>query len=240
MVANIFILTGAGISAASGVPTFRGADGLWEGHHIEDVASPEGFARDPVLVHEFYNQRRAALSRVIPNRAHAALVTLERAVLAHGGDFTLVTQNVDDLHQRAGSERLFPMHGQLTRARCTACGWAGDAPQVLSSAHSCPACARKGDVRPDIIWFGEMPYFMEEIEERLANADLFAAIGTSGHVYPAAGFVREARRAGAVTIELNLEPSAIRGQFDHAIEGNADETVPIWVDGVLGQLHGDR
>ena len=189
-VRNIVVLTGAGVSAQSGVPTFRAADGLWEGHRVEDVATPEGFARDPGLVQSFYNARRAHLARVEPNAAHRALARLDDA---WEGGFLLVTQNVDDLHERAGSSRLIHMHGELKRAWCRACdarcGWQG----ALTGSVACPGCGEAGWMRPDIVWFGEMPYEMDAIGVALEACDLFVSIGTSGAVYPAAGL----RRTGA-------------------------------------------
>lgn len=232
----IVVLTGAGISAESGVPTFRGPDGLWEGHRIEDVATPEAFARDPVLVQRFYDARRAALAHVAPNAAHLVLARLDRD---WPGELLIVTQNVDDLHDRAGttlggsagtSPRLIHMHGELVSALCGRCGatqgWTGD----LTGAAPC-GCG--GTLRPDIVWFGEMPYAMERIEAALGGCDLFVSIGTSGAVYPAAGFVDLARHAGAATLELNLEPSAGTALFDEARHGPATRLVPAWVDALL-------
>ncbi len=227
---NIVILTGAGISAESGLATFRGPDGLWEGHRVEDVCTPEAFARDPALVQSFYDERRAALAGVVPNAAHDALGRLDRA---WAGDLLIVTQNVDDLHERAGAKRLLHMHGELMSALCLACGarsrWAGP----LGDGPACPACGTAGALRPDIVWFGEMPYAMERIEAALAAADLFVSIGTSGAVYPAAGLVQGARAYGAATLQLNLEPSAGSGWFDEARNGPASRLVPAWVDEVL-------
>ncbi len=226
---KIVILTGAGISAESGVPTFRGPDGLWEGHRVEDVATPQAFRRDPVLVQRFYNARRAALRSVVPNAAHLALARLDAEW--HGG-LLLVTQNVDDLHDRAGSKRLLHMHGELNSALCAACGaatpWTGD----LGDNSPCPRCAAPR-LRPDIVWFGEMPYHMDRIGEAIAGCDLFVSVGTSGAVYPAAGFVEWARDAGAATLELNLDPSAGTPVFDEARHGPASLLVPAWVDEVL-------
>ena len=229
-VRNIVILTGAGVSAESGLPTFRAADGLWEGHHVEDVATPEAYARDPALVHQFYDARRARLDEVEPNAAHRALARLDAE---WRGDLLLVTQNVDDLHERAGSRRLLHMHGELLRGWCLACdarfAWSGD----MGAAASCPACGTTGRVRPDIVWFGETPYGMDRIEAAIAAADLFVSAGTSGAVYPAAGFVRAARAAGARTLELNLEPSHGGMFFDEHRSGPASELVPAWVDATL-------
>ncbi|MGI4878860.1 MAG: NAD-dependent deacylase [Janthinobacterium lividum] len=233
-VRNIVILTGAGISAESGVPTFRGADGLWEGHRVEDVATPQAFRRDPVLVQRFYDARRAALARVEPNPAHLALARLDRH---WPGELLIVTQNVDDLHDRAaGSDhgrppRLVHMHGELQSALCGRCGTSGEWTGDLTGADPC-SCG--GTLRPDIVWFGEMPYHMDRIDAAIAACDLFVSIGTSGAVYPAAGFVDAARHAGARTLELNLEPSAGTRLFDEARHGPAGRLVPEWVDAVLG------
>ncbi|BAK65354.1 NAD-dependent deacetylase [Sphingobium sp. SYK-6] len=226
---NIVILTGAGISAESGLATFRGPGGLWEGHRVEDVCTPGALARDPALVHRFYDLRRAALAGVAPNDAHAALARLERA---WAGDFLIVTQNVDDLHERAGSRRVLHMHGELLSALCAACGhrlaWQGS----LAPGALCLSC-RAPRLRPDIVFFGEMPYAMERIEAALSRADLFVSIGTSGAVYPAAGFVRMAGAFGAATLELNLEPSAGSDWFDACRHGPASVVVPAWVDEML-------
>ncbi len=223
---NIVILTGAGISAESGLATFRGQDGLWEGHPVEEVASPEGFAANPELVQRFYNLRRAQLATVQPNPAHRALARLQREWTQ--GTVTLITQNVDDLHERGGSPEVWHLHGELLRARCTQCGGIMEWDEDLTPASKCHRCARAGWLRPHIVWFGEMPLLMDEILGRLVSADVFAAIGTSGKVYPAAGFVRQARRAR--TIEFNLEQSAVSGDFHEARLGPATETVPAWVD----------
>lgn len=237
MVRNIVILTGAGISAESGVPTFRAADGLWEGHRVEDVATPEAFRRNPALVQTFYDQRRAFLGQVVPNAAHLALARLEAQWRERGlGEFLLVTQNVDDLHDRAGHNRLLHMHGELNSALCTACGAARPWRGPLLGNPACPACQRSGSLRPDIVWFGEMPYHMDAIGDALSRCDLFVSIGTSGAVYPAAGFVQWARDAGARTLELNLEPSAGTPMFDEARHGPAGTLVPAWVEEMLGAL----
>lgn len=223
------ILTGAGISAESGLGTFRDEGGLWAQHRIEDVATPEGFARDPALVHNFYNARREQAAKATPNAAHIALAALQRA---WPGTLILVTQNVDGLHEAAGSQNVIHMHGQLDRALCSHCAHRWTAPLRMRVGEVCPAC-NQPSARPDIVWFGEMPYRMEEIYHHLAQADIFAAIGTSGHVYPAAGFVAEAEMAGAMTIELNLEPSAVAGQFAQTRIGRASDTVPAWVQELL-------
>jgi NAD-dependent deacetylase len=227
---RIVILTGAGVSAESGVPTFRGPDGLWEGHRVEDVATPEAFRRDPRLVQSFYDQRRAALGRVEPNAAHLALARLDSE---WPGELLLVTQNVDDLHERAGSTRLIHMHGELKSAWCTACDrrhrWEG----TLLDAPACPACGAAGHMRPDIVWFGEMPYAMARIEQAVMACDLFLGVGTSGNVYPAAGFVDLARHAGARTVELNLDPSMTSDRFGESRLGPAGTLVPRLVAELL-------
>ncbi len=229
--ASIVVLTGAGMSAESGVPTFRGADGLWEGHHIEMVASPEGFERDPRLVQRFYNLRRAALHTVQPNAGHHALVHLEKA---WRGPFLLVTQNVDDLHERAGSERLIHMHGELRKARCTACGGVFIWQEDLGSETVCPKCAKVGKVRPHIVWFGEMPFQLDRIAAALEKADLFLSIGTSGVVYPAAGFAATAaRRPGCHLIEMNIESTAISRHFKECIVGPVAVELPRLVGRLL-------
>ncbi|MBJ7510874.1 NAD-dependent deacylase [Brevundimonas sp.] len=228
---NLVVLTGAGISAESGVPTFRASDGLWCGHRVEEVATPEGYAANPALVQDFYNQRRRQLAEVRPNAAHVAL-----AELAAGweGDFLLVTQNVDDLHDRAHAEippgagfELIHMHGELLKARCTRSGvvmdWAGDMAADEPSRHH-----PQGRMRPHIVWFGEMPLQMERIEAALAACDLFVSIGTSGAVYPAAGFVQLARYAGARTVEINLEPTQGARLFDEGVYGPATEAIPAF------------
>ena len=229
---NIVVLTGAGVSAESGLATFRGPDGLWEGHRVEDVCTPEAFRRDPALVHAFYDARREKLGSVKPNTAHEALARLDAD---WPGELLLVTQNVDDLHERAGSRRLLHMHGELARAWCVACDerftWTGP----MGESAICRSCGTPGKVRPDIVWFGEMPYEMERIDEALRRCELFVSIGTSGAVYPAAGFVQTARYCGADTLEINLEPSLGSYLFDESRVGKAGDLVPSWVDQVLGQ-----
>jgi NAD-dependent deacetylase len=227
---NIVILTGAGVSAESGLATFRGPDGLWEGHRVEDVCTPEAYRRDPALVHAFYDARRAKLETARPNSAHTALARLDAEWT---GELLLITQNVDDLHERAGSKRLLHMHGELTKGWCLACderfAWEGD----MGERAECVLCGVTGRVRPDIVWFGEMPYDMDRIDEALRNADLFVSIGTSGAVYPAAGFVQTARYCGAKTLEMNLEPSLGSTFFDESRIGAAGKLVPEWVDELL-------
>jgi len=230
--ASIVILTGAGISRESGLHTFRDADGIWAQVRLEDVATPEAFARNPKRVQEFYNARRRGLldDAVQPNPAHAALAELERR---WAGDVLVVTQNIDDLHERAGSKNLIHMHGELLKAFCAHCRFTQDIRSDLSVEDLCPSCGRKGGMRPDVVWFGEMPYHMERIYEALTGCDLFVSIGTSGNVYPAAGFVAEAGAAGARTVELNLEPSAGATLFDESIHGPAGVVVPAFVRDLL-------
>jgi NAD-dependent deacetylase len=227
---RIVILTGAGISAESGVATFRDKDGIWSKVDYRDVATPEGFARNPERVHEFYNARRRAHAGIKPNAAHLALARLERE---HAGTVTLVTQNIDALHEAAGTGNLIHLHGELLRSLCAACGARHDCADDLSTATACPTCGRAGGMRPDVVWFGEMPYHMKRIAGHLSEADLFISIGTSGNVYPAAGFVADARAAGAHTVELNLEPSDGASYFAEAIHGPATKIVPPFVDRLL-------
>lgn len=223
---TIVILTGAGISAESGMGTFRDEGGLWAQHRIEDVATPEGFARNPDLVHEFYNVRRQQAGKAAPNAAHEALARLERE---HPGEVLIVTQNVDSLHEKAGSKNVLHMHGLLAGALCNACDHRWPAPDEMQKTDGCPACGQPA-TRPDVVWFGEIPYFMDRIYDTLDSADLFVSIGTSGEVYPAAAFVQEAHRAGAHTIELNLAPSSRVSDFAETCFGPATEIVPQWVE----------
>lgn len=229
---SIVILTGAGISAESGIKTFRAGDGLWEEHRIEDVATPEAFQRDPELVHIFYNKRRETLLQpgIQPNPAHQALAELEHRF---NGDLLLVTQNIDDLHERAGSENLIHMHGELFNLRCTTSGQIFHTQNSVLPDARCACCHATGTLRPDIVWFGEMPMQMELIYDALERCDLFLSIGTSGHVYPAAGFVDIANSVGAETVEINLEPSKQQSAFDHRIYGYASHEVPLFVQNLL-------
>lgn len=222
---NIVVLTGAGVSAESGLSTFRDSDGLWEKYRLEDVASPQGFARDPASVHAFYNARRAKAASVLPNAAHSAIATLQRM---RDHSVFLITQNVDSLHEQAGSPQVLHMHGQLDSALCAACEHRWPASTDMSVNDTCPLCAARA-VRPDIVWFGEIPYGLEQIETVLQNADIFAAIGTSGQVYPAAGFAQEAAQAGARLIAFNLKEADVAPYFDAAHIGPATQTVPEWV-----------
>lgn len=229
---NIVILTGAGISRESGLDTFRDADGIWAKVNLEEVATPAAFMRNPALVHSFYNARRKQLlsGSIHPNDAHLALRTLQERSNAH---VTIVTQNIDDLHERAGATSIIHMHGELLKARCIACGrqtqWTDD----LSTQTICPNCRTRGAMRPDVVWFGEIPMHMDEVEQALESADLFLSIGTSGSVYPAAGFVEIARTAGAHTVELNLEKSLGASSFDEAIYGPAARVVKEYVENLL-------
>ena len=226
---RVVVLTGAGISAESGVPTFRDSNGLWEGHDVEDVATPEGFERDPDTVLRFYDARRRALAAVTPNAAHAALARLESKI---GDDLLVVTQNVDDLHERAGSSSLVHMHGELLRALCTACEarpvWEGD----LIDRPPCPVCGERA-LRPDVVWFGELPYELDRIERAVVECEIFVSVGTSGAVYPAAGYAALAAAVGAHTVELNLAPSDAVIPFDDIRAGPASALVPQWVDEIL-------
>ncbi len=228
---KIVILTGSGISAESGLGTFRDEGGLWSQYDLEDVATPDGFARNPHLVHDFYNARRANCLNAQPNAAHWALSRLQDFTK---GDTVIITQNIDDLHERGGARDVIHMHGELLRALCAACGHRWVAPREMSANDPCPNCGAAAS-RPDVVWFGEMPYHMALIDRHLLSCDMFVAIGTSGVVYPAAGFVMEARRAGARTLELNLEPSDVAGLFHETRLGPASRLVPEWVDEVLGQ-----
>jgi NAD-dependent deacetylase len=227
---KVVVLTGAGVSAESGLPTFRDAAGLWHGHRVEDVATPEAFERQPSLVHRFYDERRAALAGVEPNAAHHALARLEEAL---GDDLLVVTQNIDDLHERSGSHRVVHLHGSLRSALCRACAgrfeWAGD----LGGGPACPRCGRP-ELRPDVVWFGEVPYDMDRVLDAVGRADLFVSIGTSGAVHPAAGFVRYAAGQGARTLELNLVPSEGTHLFEEARHGPATLLVPAWVAELVG------
>jgi NAD-dependent deacetylase len=234
---NIVILTGAGISAESGLQVFRTIRGqtYWDVgddvFRLEDVATPEAFRRDPALVQAFYDARRAKLKTVEPNAAHRALARLDEAWL---GDLLIVTQNVDDLHERGGARRVLHMHGELKSAWCIACDARTHWEEALSGGPPCPSCGVSGRLRPDIVWFGEMPYEMERIERAVMDADLFVSIGTSGAVYPAAGFVQTARYCGARTLEMNLEPSLGSIHFHETRTGRAGELVPAWVEEMLG------
>jgi len=232
---NIVILTGAGISAESGIQTFRAADGLWENCRVEDVATPEGFIANPDFVQDFYNQRRSKLQEatIQPNAAHLALGELQAQF---SGNLTIITQNIDDLHERGGNSDVIHMHGELLKVRCTVSGKVVTHKGDLVTGDMCRCCAMPAQLRPHIVWFGEMPLEMERIESVLEKSDLFVAIGTSGNVYPAAGFVQAARMYGAHTLEINLEPSAVKNNFAEKRYGKASVEVPTLVDELLGRV----
>jgi NAD-dependent deacetylase len=233
---RIAILTGAGISAESGIDTFRSAGGLWEQHRVEDVATPEAFARDPDLVLRFYDMRRERIQEVDVNAAHSALARLDALwPKCDGYDLTIITQNVDDLHERAGARRMIHMHGEHLSAWCMACDARTAWRDTLLDRPPCRACGQAA-LRPDIVWFGEMPYRMEEIYDAVNGCDLFVSIGTSGAVYPAGGLVRHALSAGAATLELNLEPSKGSSLFEEVRHGPATELVPEWVEEILSSV----
>ncbi len=229
---NIVILTGAGISAESGIQTFRAQDGLWENHKIEDVATPEGFQRDPDLVQAFYNKRRKGLQNpdIEPNAAHKALGELEKRL---DGKVTIITQNIDNLHERGGSDNVIHMHGELLKARCSESNQVIEHKDDILTGELCHCCQIPAQMRPHIVWFGEMPLRMGDIYSALEEADLFISIGTSGVVYPAAGFVHDAKMHGAHTIEINLEPSAVESEFVEKRYGKASIEVPKLVSELL-------
>jgi NAD-dependent deacetylase len=227
---NILILTGAGISAESGLGTFREKGGLWEKFDPMKLATPEAFADDPERVLAFYNARRANLTEAKANAAHFALAELEQAwMMAGRGEFTLVTQNIDDLHEQAGSANLLHMHGELLKTRCQACGHLYTDTGPITHGAPCSACGKPHGLRPHVVWFGEMPLGLDQIYKAMDRVDLFLAIGTSGTVYPAAGFAQEAKKLGAWTVELSLEPGEVSEIFDESIYGPATEVVPEWV-----------
>ncbi|WP_237385162.1 Sir2 family NAD+-dependent deacetylase [Xenorhabdus sp. Sc-CR9] len=236
---HVVVLTGAGISAESGIRTFRSSDGLWEEHRVEDVATPEGFQRDPDMVQAFYNARRKQLQQpeIKPNAAHYALAELEQIL---GDNFLLVTQNIDNLHERAGSQRILHMHGELLKVRCCQSDQVIEWGIELTTEDRCHCCQFPSQLRPHVVWFGEMPLGMEQIYSALSEADIFIAIGTSGHVYPAAGFVREAKLSGAHTVELNLEPSQVESLFDEKHYGHASKIVTEYVQSLIHQFKADK
>ncbi len=235
----VVVLTGAGISAESGIRTFRAADGLWEDHRVEDVATPEGFGRDAAKVQAFYNARRRQLQQpdIKPNAAHFALAELEQVL---GDNFLLVTQNIDNLHERAGNRRVIHMHGELLKVRCTGSGQILEWDRDILEEDRCHCCQFPSILRPHVVWFGEMPLGMDDIYQAIIKADYFLSIGTSGHVYPAAGFVHEARLSGARTVELNLEPSQVESQFEEKFYGPASQCVPDYVDQFITGLAAQR
>lgn len=226
---KIVILTGSGISAESGIPTFRGSDGLWNGYNVTDVATPEGYYRNKQLVLDFYNERRKDVSLVEPNEAHFAIAKLQKSNMH---EVMLITQNVDDLHERAGSKNVLHMHGSLANAICAKCGEVFPANEHMLVTDPCPECGET-QVRPDIVWFGEIPYYMDEIDYQLRNCDIFVSIGTSGNVYPAAGFVKIAKKKKAKTVELNLEATGNYYDFSQRKLGLATVVVPEWVEEIL-------
>ncbi|MEA1940981.1 MAG: NAD-dependent deacylase [Pseudomonadota bacterium] len=235
MTGSLVILTGAGVSAESGLGTFRDTDGLWAKFDWQELATPEAFHARPHTVHDFYNARRANLAEATPNAAHDALARLERDWLARGGAFLLVTQNVDDLHEQAGSQRLVHMHGELKKMRCEACHTVAAAYDTLGTDSPCPRCRQPGFLRPHVVWFGEIPLEMDLIFQALETCTHFAAIGTSGTVYPAAGFSEVAKRAGAHLTEINLAETETSPVFDTHVSGPASEAVPAWVEAFLAQ-----
>ncbi len=233
MSGNIVILTGAGISAESGIPTFRAADGLWEGHRVEDVATPEAYERQPEVVQKFYNERRRyLLNGIEANEGHRALARLEAE---YPSEVLLVTQNIDNLHEKGGSQKVLHMHGELLKGRCLACGEECEVVGDLGPDSQCSLCEERGKIRPAIVWFGEMPDHMPQIEKALMEADLFLSVGTSGQVYPAAGFVEIARVAGAETIEVNLDETIGSSRFARTVRGKAGETLPGLVEELLNR-----
>ena len=231
---HIVILTGAGISAESGIPVFRSETGLWENERVEDVCVPEALRRNPKKVHDFYNKLRTALKDREANAAHKAIALLQQTYAQYEGcEAFLVTQNIDDLHEKAGSTQVVHMHGALKSLWCTKCGARFSFDGLSSPDDHCPKCAQSGGVRPDIVFFEEMPYHMELIERKLAQCDLFISIGTSGVVYPAAGFCSFAKSCGAKCVEFNLEKSAVATAFDYGIYAKASQSVPQFVEHLL-------
>lgn len=230
---SIVVLTGSGVSAESGIATFRDPNGVWAQYDYRDVATPEGFARNPDLVHEFYNSRRRKLPTVEPNAAHRALAALERRLRLQGGVMTLITQNVDDLHERAGSDNVLHMHGELLKSECAYCGAVNVCHDDLTRACACAICGQTEGMRPHVVWFGEAPRHMDASLSAIEGADLFVSIGTSGSVYPAAGFVAAARQVDVKTVELNLEPSENASLFSETRYGKATEIVPAWVETII-------
>lgn len=231
--ANIVILTGAGISAESGIPVFRSETGLWEQEKVEDVATYDGFLKDKTKVHNFYNKMRRSLADKKPNAAHLALTKLiNEYPQKFGGSVTLITQNIDDLHEKAGSSKVIHMHGKLMSILCESCNSRYEFSDDSSVQSTCKFC-HKQSLRPDIVWFGEVPYHMEQIEQALAKCSLFLAIGTSGVVYPAAGFCAFAKSCGALCVEFNLQGSQVASNFDFGRYGKASVTLPLAVDEIL-------
>ncbi|MEO1028587.1 MAG: NAD-dependent deacylase [Pseudomonadota bacterium] len=234
---QIVILTGAGISAESGLGTFRDVDGIWTKYPLEDLATPEGFAKNPEFVQGFYNARRSNGANAEPNAAHRALARLQAHAAQLGGWVVVVTQNIDDLHERGGSpeKMVLHMHGEINKSRCTACEHVAPCSTDITMQDVCSNCGSEGTLRPHVVWFGEMPFYLEEIEALLSDADVFVSIGTSGEVYPAAGFVAYANRLRKHTVELNLEPSSNARDFREVLYGKATEIVPQWVDDLIAK-----
>ncbi len=232
MFKRIAVLTGAGISAESGIPVFRSETGLWEQHRVEDVATYEGYERNPALVHEFYNKMRLSLKEREPNPAHLCLTRLQKEIKAQGGEVSIITQNIDDLHEKAGNEGVLHMHGILRGLWCEACDCRYPFDGESSPDTECPKCHRKA-VRPDIVWFGEQPYYMDQISRILSRCDLFISVGTSGVVYPAAGFCQMAKSCGARCVEFNLERSMVASSFDYGLYGKASKTLVAFVDHLI-------
>ena len=235
MTGSIVILTGAGISAESGLGTFRDKGGVWSKYPLEKLATPQGFQDDPEFVYAFYNMRREKMRDAVPNAAHFALAALAQN---YDGDVTIITQNIDNLHEKAGAPNVIHMHGESLRYWCVTCGYKQAWDQPFDAVTACAACAKTGGLRPDVVWFGEMPYHMSVIESALRNSALFVSIGTSGNVYPASGFVRLAKQSGAETLELNLEPSEGAQYFDRSQNGLASQIVPEWVKSIIGGQYG--
>jgi NAD-dependent deacetylase len=233
---RIFVLTGAGVSAESGLGTFRDVQGLWTQYNLEEVASIDGYERNRALVLDFYNARRRNLAGAAPNPAHYALARLESALEDAGGELILCTQNVDDLHERAGSRSVIHMHGELTKSRCHVCGAQASFDRDIALDAACTRCGRVGEMRPHVVWFGEVPLQLHLIQEGLERAEAFVAIGTSGSVYPAAGFVAEARALGLRTMEINLEPSDNAFLFDEKVYGPASQAVPVWAETLIARI----
>lgn len=227
MTVQICLLTGAGISAESGLKTFRGEDGLWEGEPVTEVATPEAFERNPQRVYRFYNMRKQQLQQVKPNAAHRAIASWQQR---HPNSISLITQNVDNLHERAGSVELIHMHGELLKARCLHCHTVHEWHAELDATSQCPECGLNQCLRPDIVWFGEMPKAMEDIERKVLTCDLFIAVGTSALVYPAAGLSTLARQAGALTLEVNLQSTVASSAFDFRLTGSAGQTLPRFIE----------
>lgn len=230
---NILILTGAGVSAESGLATFRDADGLWNNHKVEDVATIEAFERNPEFVHQFYNEMKPELLHAKPNPAHLALAKLEQE---YPGEVNIITQNVDTLHEKAGSQKVCHIHGQINQAVCLNCGNVLETWDDVDTQTVCPHCHVAGMMKPNIVFFGESLLYMDKAAHLLSNCDLFVSVGTSGVVYPAAGFVQTAKYRGAETYEFNLEAASNNYLFDKHIYGKCGKTLPEFVDKLLAEV----